>query len=147
MAKKTSVKGVVEKKTKPAKKPAVSGTSKKTSGRKKLKTSQKKKVSSTSAVSEKKTSVKKPKKINLKKQKKIEEAKQLAEKEEKQWQALHSEYKNLKAASYDMSRTFSINTPIKHKKFGWGFILSVKYNRLDVLFKEGHKVLISDFKG
>ena len=83
----------------------------------------------------------------MKKQQKLEAERKLqAQKNEEQWQGLHTEYKKIKPTPYNMSKNFATNTVLMHKKFGWGFILSVKDNRLHVLFKEGPKNLISDFK-
>lgn len=63
-----------------------------------------------------------------------------------QWRALFEKSKSLKAPAYKMSDSFEARTPIVHKVLGWGFILTSQNNRLEVLFEEGLKVLISNYK-
>lgn len=66
--------------------------------------------------------------------------------EEAKWKELHDKYKGVKAVPYRMSETFEERTPLDHKVLGWGFILSVVNDRLEVLFETGIKQLISNYK-
>lgn len=50
------------------------------------------------------------------------------------------------AAVYSISGVFEANTPLEHKVLGWGYIISVLNDRLEVLFKDGIKHLISNYK-
>ena len=85
---------------------------------------------------------KKAKRVSAK-QKAINEAeKKLAQK----WQSLKEKAEDVKAPAYDMKNEYEANTPIEHKQLGWGFILSNNNNRLEVLFEDGIKVLISNYK-
>lgn len=53
--------------------------------------------------------------------------------------------KSMKAKNYKMSESFEVRTPIMHKVLGWGFILSSENNRIQVLFKDGVKTLITNY--
>ena len=64
-----------------------------------------------------------------------------------QWSALFEKSKGIEAAPYKMSATYSPRTPIHHKVLGWGYVLSNQNDRLEVLFKDGIKILISNYKG
>jgi len=61
------------------------------------------------------------------------------------WLQLYKKYGNLEAAEYDMTRQFEERKPIQHPRLGWGFILSIVNDRLEVLFQEGIKTLISNY--
>jgi hypothetical protein len=62
------------------------------------------------------------------------------------WDNVHKlASKVLKAKSYKMSEKFEAKTPILHKLLGWGYILSSENNRIQVLFKEGVKTLITNY--
>lgn len=65
--------------------------------------------------------------------------------DEKRWQDLHEKYSSDKAATYDMKATFEPGKPIQHKILGWGWILSNENDRLEVLFKDGKRILISNY--
>lgn len=54
--------------------------------------------------------------------------------------------KAMKIKNYKMSESFEARTPIMHKVLGWGFILSCENNRIQVLFKEGVKTLITNYQ-
>jgi len=69
-----------------------------------------------------------------------------ATEEESRWLELRDKYKSTKAAPYKMSEAYAEKTPIDHKVLGWGFILSVMNDRLEVLFQSGIKQLISNYK-
>lgn len=66
--------------------------------------------------------------------------------EEARWFELRDKYKGAKASPYKMSEVYAEKTPIDHKVLGWGFILSVINDRLEVLFQSGIKHLISNYK-
>lgn len=63
------------------------------------------------------------------------------------WQKFYDAHKSEKAQNYNMREVFEARKPIQHVKLGWGFVLSNINDRLEVLFKEGIKVLISNYKG
>jgi len=83
-----------------------------------------------------------PTSSSSKKSKKYEAATE----EEARWLELKDKYKSTKAAPYKMSEAYAEKTPIDHKVLGWGFILSVMNDRLEVLFQSGIKQLISNYK-
>ncbi|MCB0407471.1 MAG: hypothetical protein KDD34_04645 [Bdellovibrionales bacterium] len=91
----------------------------------------------------------------VKKAKKVKKSKkQIAVEEEldqlgKKWAALlrKSQKMSIKPLPYNMRKTFDARTPIQHKVLGWGYILANKNDRLEVLFKDGIKFLISNYKG
>lgn len=62
------------------------------------------------------------------------------------WEAVYKIAKDLKAKGYKMSETFDPKTPIIHKVLGWGFVLSSENNRIQVLFKDGLKTLITNYQ-
>lgn len=62
------------------------------------------------------------------------------------WQKFFDTHKNEKAKSYNMRESFEAKSSLQHVKLGWGFILSNINDRLEVLFKEGIKILISNYK-
>jgi hypothetical protein len=65
---------------------------------------------------------------------------------EAQWQSLKDKNKAIKPFNYKMSESFEARTPILHKVLGWGFIISNQNDRLEVLFQQGIKFLISNYK-
>jgi hypothetical protein len=69
----------------------------------------------------------------------------LADEKEK-WQELYRRYGKEKAVNYKMSDEFQALKPINHKILGWGFVLTNENNRLEILFENGIKVLISNYK-
>lgn len=62
------------------------------------------------------------------------------------WQSLYNKNKTMKAEAYSMKNKYERQTPIEHKALGWGYILENKNDRLEVLFKDGIRVLISNYK-
>ena len=77
--------------------------------------------------------------------------KQLADQSERnelteKWAKLKEIDHDVKVQKYKMSEVYEPNTPIDHPLFGWGFILSLNNNRLEVLFESGIKMLVSNFK-
>jgi hypothetical protein len=65
---------------------------------------------------------------------------------EDQWQSFYDKSKGIKPLPYKMSDNFEARTPLLHKVLGWGYVLSSQNNRLEVLFKDGVKVLIANYK-
>jgi hypothetical protein len=64
-----------------------------------------------------------------------------------QWQLLFEKFKSLPAPPYVMSENYEARGALVHKVLGWGFVITSQNNRLEVLFKDGIKVLISNYKG
>ena len=63
------------------------------------------------------------------------------------WSSLYKKSQNLDVSAYDMKKTFEPKTAIEHKTLGWGYILENRNDRLEVLFKDGIRFLISNYKG
>ena len=63
-----------------------------------------------------------------------------------QWERIHDACKGLKPEPYKMSENFEAKTAITHKVLGWGYVLTSQNNRLEVIFKDGIKVLIANYK-
>ncbi len=86
-------------------------------------------------------------KSKSKKMTKVElEAQELQGKLAKKWIGLYSRSKSIETLPYNMKQTFQEKTAIAHKVLGWGYILSNENHRLEVLFKDGVKQLISNYK-
>ncbi len=66
---------------------------------------------------------------------------------EKRWLEIQSKMSGEPTVDYKMTSNYDPNTCIRHKVLGWGYILSVQNDRLEVLFQSGIKTLISNFKG
>lgn len=66
--------------------------------------------------------------------------------EKAKWQELYKRHGKDKANPYKMTDSFDALKPLQHKVLGWGFILSNENNRLEVLFENGIKMLISNYK-
>ncbi len=64
---------------------------------------------------------------------------------QQKWAQLFNKSKKLAPVDYKMSQKYEAETPILHKVLGWGFILSNQNDRLEVLFQDGVKVLISNY--
>lgn len=62
------------------------------------------------------------------------------------WKELNNKLKSQKARSYSMKEVYEAHIPIQHKVLGWGVILSVQNDRLEVLFQDGIKFLISNYQ-
>lgn len=63
------------------------------------------------------------------------------------WAEFYNKYKDTPAANYDMKATFAAATSIQHKVLGWGWITSNENDRLEVYFKDGKRMLISNYRG
>jgi hypothetical protein len=66
---------------------------------------------------------------------------------ETQWKLIFDKSKALKPVPYKMSDNYEARTAIMHKVLGWGYVLTSQNNRLEVLFKDGIKFLIANYKG
>lgn len=62
------------------------------------------------------------------------------------WSEVYEKYKAEKAQIYDMKAQFESNRPIQHKVLGWGWVISNENDRLEVLFKDGKRMLISNYQ-
>lgn len=62
------------------------------------------------------------------------------------WQNLYNKSKNLTPVPYKMSETYTVKMAIEHKILGLGFVIDNKNDRLEVLFRDGIRVLISNYK-
>lgn len=81
-----------------------------------------------------------------KKEKKVKIDKTGLTEDQVKWHELHEKYKGTKAPAYTIAAQFEAKTPLEHKIFGWGYILSNEYDRLEVLFEDGKRMLISNRK-
>lgn len=62
------------------------------------------------------------------------------------WSTLFKKAEQIEAKPYNMKAVFEEKTAITHKVLGWGYILANRNDRLEVLFKDGIKYLISNYK-
>lgn len=62
------------------------------------------------------------------------------------WGTLYKKAEQIEAKPYNMKAQFEEKTAIVHKVLGWGYILANRNDRLEVLFKDGIKYLISNYK-
>lgn len=62
------------------------------------------------------------------------------------WNTLYKKAEQIDAKPYNMKAVFEEKTAIVHKVLGWGYILANRNDRLEVLFKDGIKYLISNYK-
>lgn len=61
------------------------------------------------------------------------------------WEELHEKFRHEKAQAYDMKGSFEAGRPLMHKVLGWGWVIANENDRLDVLFKDGRRILISNY--
>lgn len=66
--------------------------------------------------------------------------------EKAKWAELNKKFGKEKALSYKMTESYPPLVPLQHKVLGWGFILTNENNRLEVLFENGIRMLISNYK-
>jgi hypothetical protein len=64
-----------------------------------------------------------------------------------QWKSIFEKSKALKPVPYKMSENYEARTALMHKVLGWGYVLTSQNNRLEVLFQDGIKFLIANYKG
>lgn len=62
------------------------------------------------------------------------------------WTSLNRKAKDIESAPYNMRGIYEAKTAIHHKVLGWGYILANKNDRLEVLFKDGVRYLISNYR-
>lgn len=62
------------------------------------------------------------------------------------WASLYKKAEQIESKPYNMKAAFEEKTAIVHKVLGWGYILANRNDRLEVLFKDGIKYLISNYK-
>ncbi len=67
--------------------------------------------------------------------------------EQAKWVEMYNKFRDAQSSNYDMKATFKAATSIQHKVLGWGWIVSNENDRLEVLFKDGKRMLISNYKG
>lgn len=94
---------------------------------------------------EKKEKSQNPTKAQLKEEKKNSESEISLSSASTKWLQFYKKYGNLEAPEYNMGLQFEEKTPLVHPKLGWGFIMSIINDRLEVLFQEGTKTLISNY--
>ena len=114
-----------------------------------LKAGLKKVVAPTTAHKEKPIQDKSSDKVLPKKQKKMSEKKLTAYKKqlqenEKKWDSFYKKAKGIKPLPFAISREFPAKTPINHSLFGWGWVISNKNDRLEVIFKDKVRKLLSN---
>jgi len=66
--------------------------------------------------------------------------------EKAKWAELFKKYGKDKAVTYKMSESYQSLIPLQHKVLGWGFVLTNENDRLEVLFENGIRMLISNYK-
>ena len=66
--------------------------------------------------------------------------------EKAKWTELFKKYGKEKAVTYKMSESYQSLIPLQHKVLGWGFVLTNDNDRLEVLFENGIRMLISNYK-
>ena len=62
------------------------------------------------------------------------------------WTSYYKKAETIDTAPYNMRNQFAEKTAIVHKVMGWGYIMANRNDRLEVLFKDGIKYLISNYK-
>lgn len=67
--------------------------------------------------------------------------------EQAKWAEMYNKYRDAQAVNYDMKATFVASSAIQHKVLGWGWVVSNENDRLEVLFKDGKRMLISNYRG
>lgn len=77
---------------------------------------------------------------------KIKIDRQAMSEDEVRWAEFYNKHRSETPPEYNIREQYESKRPIMHKTFGWGFILSNEYDRLEVLFKDGKRMLISNRK-
>jgi hypothetical protein len=62
------------------------------------------------------------------------------------WYDFYKKNAGQEPSQYDMRAQFEANQPLMHKTLGWGWIVSNENDRLEVIFKDGKRMLISNYK-
>ena len=63
---------------------------------------------------------------------------------EKKWSDLYKKSKNIKPIPFRVSGKYETKSALKHSEFGWGWILSNTNNRLEVVFRDKVRMLLSN---
>jgi hypothetical protein len=66
--------------------------------------------------------------------------------EKSKWLELNKRYGKEKPFNYKMTEKYPALVPLQHKVLGWGFVLTNENDRLEVLFENGIRILISNYK-
>lgn len=66
--------------------------------------------------------------------------------EQSRWYDYARKFGKVPPREYKMTEQFEAQTPIFHKVLGWGYIVSNEFDRLEVVFESGKKMLISNYK-
>jgi hypothetical protein len=61
------------------------------------------------------------------------------------WSELREKFGKEKSPKYSMTSKFEVNTGLEHPKLGWGYVLSNLNDRLEVIFEDGIRTLISNY--
>ncbi len=69
----------------------------------------------------------------------------LKQENEQKWEAFYKKAKGVKPTPFNISRQFQPVTPISHPVFGWGWIISNTNDRLEVIFKDKVRILLSNY--
>ena len=77
---------------------------------------------------------------------KIKIDRQAMSEDEIRWAEFYNKHRSETPPEYNIREQYESKKPIMHKTFGWGYILSNEYDRLEVLFKDGKRMLISNRK-
>jgi len=62
------------------------------------------------------------------------------------WAELQQKHGQEKPQAYDMKLQFEAHRPLQHKVLGWGWVMSVENDRVEVIFQDGKRILISNYK-
>lgn len=65
---------------------------------------------------------------------------------QKKWSEFKDKYGKIQAPVYNMSGSYQAAAPLQHKVLGWGFVISIENDRLEVIFESGSKTLISNYR-
>ena len=104
----------------------------------------KKKTTKKAAAKDADAPVKKVKKKRITKAER--EANEEAERLRDKWQELHTLSEGQPAKKYMITDSYESNTALDHAKLGWGYVLTSQNNRLEVLFEDGIKILVSNYE-
>lgn len=100
------------------------------------------KAATPKTLTKKEAAPKKKKRLTKAEKELIAETERLKEK----WEELHTLSEGQPAKKYAMTEDYEANMAVDHASLGWGYVLSSQNNRLEVLFEQGIKVLISNYK-
>lgn len=104
----------------------------------------KKKTTKKAAAKDADAPVKKVKKKRITKAER--EATDEADRLRDKWQELHTLSEGQPAKKYKIVDSYESNSALDHAKLGWGYVLTSQNNRLEVLFEDGIKILVSNYE-